>query len=92
MDDRQAYALITSAIRLRRLRTVVLSPAAQDLAAQLGDVSSMDDVMPFPGYWDKLSLSIMSSIGQPRRKSCNHTRLCLGCVDYHYEALLDSGG
>lgn len=92
MDDRQAYDLITNAIRLRRLRTVVLTPAAEDLAARLQVESSTDDVLPFSGYWDKLSLSIMSSIGRPRRKSCNHACLCLDCVNYYYEALLDSWG
>jgi hypothetical protein len=91
MDDREAYALITRAIRLRKLETVVLSPDPTDLAFRIQDDASWGGVAAFPGYWDKLSAAIISSIGRPRRKSCDHARLCLSCVEYLYEAFLDAG-
>lgn len=90
MDDREAYALVTRALRLRRLETAVLSPNPADLVARLQEDASWGGVTGFPGYWDKLSTAIISSIGRPRRKTCDHARLCIDCVEYLYEAFLDA--
>lgn len=92
MDDRLAYELVTKAIRVRGLDTIVLSPNAVDLRTRLQEDTKMQNVLAFPGYWHRLSEAIMLSPGSPRRKTCDHARHCLDCVEYFYEALLDARG
>ena len=91
MDDGVAYAMITSAIRTRRIDTVVAKPDALDLAVRMAEESGTRTVAYLSAYWDKLSNAIIASVVQPRRKSCDHTRLCARCVAYLYEAFLDGG-
>ncbi len=89
MDDWIAYDVITSAIRSRRFATVVAKPEAYDLAHRISDDSASSTVMALPVYWDKLTMAIIASVGEPRYKTCSHMRLCIRCVDYLYNAFLD---
>jgi hypothetical protein len=90
MDDHVAYALITETIRLRRVEAAVITPSALDLSAQLQEDSKSTAVFAFPGYWHKLSKAIILSPDRPRKKTCDHARLCIDCVEYLHEALLDA--
>lgn len=89
MDDWIAYDMITSAIRTRRLVTVVAKPDAYDMALQISDDSRSSAVMALPVFWDKLAMAILASIGKPKYKTCKHVHLCVRCVDYLYKAFLD---
>jgi hypothetical protein len=91
MDDWIAYDVITSAIRSQRLTTVVAKPEAYDLALRISDDSASSTVMALPVFWDKLTMAIIASVGEPRYKTCSHMRLCIRCVGYLYNAFLDSG-
>ena len=96
MDDAIAYAMITSAVRARRIETVVAKPDALGLAARIAHDSKSDSVEPLSlhdhgVYWDKLSAAIIAAGGRPRYKSCDHTRLCSRCVSYLYHAFADGG-
>ena len=89
MDDWIAYDMNTSAIRTRRLVTVVAKPDAHDLALRISDDSGSSTTMALPVFWDKLAMAILASIGKPKHKTCKHMRLCARCVDYLYNAFLD---
>lgn len=91
MDDVIAYAMITSAIRVWRIETVVAIPDALDLAGRMAEASQSDSVVPLSVYWDKLSAAIIASVWRPQHKNCDHARLCPRCVRYLYEAFLDAG-
>lgn len=89
MDDWIAYDMIASAIRTRRLVTLVAKPDAYDLALRISDDSRSSTVMALPVFWDKLAIAILASTGKPKYKTCKHVRLCIRCVDYLYNAFLD---
>jgi len=89
MDDWIAYDVITSAIRSRRLATVVAQPEAYDLAIRIADDSASSTVVALPVFWDKLAMAIIASVGEPRYKACCHMRLCIRCVDYLYNSFLN---
>lgn len=89
MDDWVAYDVITSAIRSRRVATVVANPQGYDLALRISENGASSTVWALPVYWDTLAMAILASVGDPRYKTCSHTRLCARCVSYLYSALLD---
>lgn len=89
MDDWNAYEVITSAIRSRRLATVVTKPEAYDLALRISDYSASSTVVALPVFWDKLTMAIIASVGEPRYKTCHHMCLCIRCISYLYNAFLD---
>lgn len=89
MDDSVAYDMITSAIKTRRVSTVVAKPDAYDLAIQIADDGATSSIMALPVYWDKLTMAIIASLQGPRYKSCCHMRLCARCISYLYNAFLD---
>lgn len=89
MDDWNAYEAITSAIRSRRLATVVAKPEAYDLALRISDDGASSTVVALSVYWDKLTMAIIASVGEPRYKTCHHMRLCIRCISYLYNAFLD---
>ena len=89
MDDWIAFDVVTSAIRSRRFATVVAKPETYDLALQISDASASSAVMALPVFWDKLTMGILASVGEPRYKTCSHMRLCIRCVNYLYNAFLD---
>lgn len=91
MDDWIAFDVVTSAIRSRHITTVVAKPDAYELALQISDTSASSAVMALPVFWDKLTMAILASVGEPRYKTCSHVRLCIRCVDYLYNAFLDGG-
>jgi hypothetical protein len=90
MDDRVAYQLVTSAIRLRRFPSVIAMPDATDLAHRIAEDSKSSTVGALSVYWDKLASAIITSIGRPRHKNCCHERLCYRCIEYLYNAFLDN--
>jgi hypothetical protein len=90
MDDRVAYQLVTTAIRLRKIASVIAMPDAKDLAHGIAEDSKSSTVGALSVYWDRLASAIITSIGRPRYKNCCHERLCCRCVEYLYNAFLDN--
>jgi hypothetical protein len=90
-DDVVAYALVRNTLRYRGIPAVVVDPNAVALAGRLSDSGGCPQVHALPMFWDVLACAILQSRGNPRRRSCDHLRLCHRCIDYTYNLMLDSG-
>jgi hypothetical protein len=87
-DDVAAYTMITSAIRHGRYPAVVVSPDARQLSGRI-EADCRSTVHYVSARWEPLARAIVSSIRQPRHKSCDHKHLCVRCVSYLYGVLLN---
>jgi hypothetical protein len=90
-DDWIAYDHILAPLSQRKIPAVILKPDANDLAGRIAEDARSKSVRWLSMRWDMFACAVLASQTRPRRKSCNDRRLCARCIDYLYNAFVDSG-